>query len=205
MDGLPPNALIYMPVLVEEVRQHWPDFYPVHYLAGQVEQETCPSLKSKICWSPKAELKTSREYGFGLGQLTVTSRFNNFEAARKLHPSLADWKWEERFDARKQLRTMVLMNRNLYRSIKNTHSEYCRIAMMFSAYNGGLGGLRQDRKLCAAQDDCDPGKWFGHVEKYSFRAKTKVQGYGKSFFEINREYVRNILCLRSEKYMIYLD
>ncbi len=201
MDALPPNAVVYLPVLAAEQRTHWPD-YPFPYLfAGQVEQETCPSLKSKKCWNPKAELKTEREYGFGLGQLTITPRFNNHTEAKKLHPSLANWSFEERYDPAKQLRTLILMNKAAWRSIKGVDDEAERTAMMLSAYNGGLGGLSQDRKLCAGQNGCDPSKWFGHVEKYSFKAKTKAQGYGKSFFEINREYVQNVMFMRSDKYL----
>ena len=67
-----------MPTLATEQRTHWPDVPIRSALAAQVEQETCPSLKSAKCWNPRAELKTSREYGFGLGQLTVTQKFDNF-------------------------------------------------------------------------------------------------------------------------------
>lgn len=201
MDALPPNAVTYLPVLVQEVRTHWPEFDFGYLIAGQVEQETCYNLKHKKCWNPRAELKTAREYGFGLGQLTITAKFNNFEEAKKLHGSLHDWDFSERYDPARQLRVMVLMDRNMYRAIKNADDEAERIAMMFSAYNGGLGGLNQDRKLCAGQDGCNPGLWFGHVENTSFKKKTKTQGYGKSFFEINREYVTNIMFKRSDKYL----
>ena len=46
----------------------------------------------------------------------------------------------------------------------------------------------------------DSGKWFGHVEHTSLKAKTAVPGYGKSFFEINREYVRNVMVTRTVRY-----
>lgn len=197
---LPPAALTYLPTLIAEVQTHFPSA-PVDMFAGQVEQETCPSLKSWKCWNPKTELKTSMEYGFGLGQLTVTARFNNFESARKLHPSLASWRWEERYDPVRQLRTMVLMDRGAFRALPATVATDARYAMSLSAYNGGLGGLLNDRRLCATVQGCDPNQWFGHVERTSYKAKTSVGEYSKSFYQINREYVRNVLQVRAPRYV----
>lgn len=201
---LPARAYQYIPVLIQEQQAHWPDMPLVSSLPAQVEQETCPSLTSSKCWNPRAELKTSREYGFGLGQLTVTDRFDNFAEARKLDSSLRDWAWEDRYDVRRQLRAMVLMDRGHYRSLRQVPDPFERLAMAFSAYNGGLGGVLTDRRLCSSVPGCDPNKWFGHVEHHSTKAKAAVAGYGKSFFEINREYVRNILIVRRPKYAAYL-
>ena len=201
---LPARAYQYIPVLIQEQQAYWPDMPLVSSLPAQVEQETCPSLTSSKCWNPRAELKTSREYGFGLGQLTVTDRFDNFAEARKLDSSLRDWAWEDRYDARRQLRTMVLMDRGHYRSLRQVPDPFERLAMTFSAYNGGLGGVLADRRLCSSVPGCDPNRWFGHVERHSTKARASVAGYGKSFFEINREYVRNILIVRRPKYAAYL-
>lgn len=198
---LPPNAVQYMPVLVAEVKSHWPGVPVPYALAAQVEQETCSSLKSRKCWNPQAELKTAREYGFGLGQLTVTSRFDNFKEAKKLHSSLADWKWENRYNPAYQLRTMVLMDKFAFNKISWASDDYERQAMSFAAYNGGLGGLLSDRTVCRATEGCDPTRWFGHIENTSKKSKAKYKGYGKSFFEINREYVVNIMTVRLTKYI----
>jgi len=198
---LPAGAVQYLPVLAAEQQAHWPDAPLRSAMAAQVEQETCPSLTSTKCWNPRTELKTSREYGFGLGQLTVTPSFDNFAAARKLDPSLADWKYADRFDAARQLRTMVLMDRASYRYLAAMVPDSReRLAMAFSAYNGGLGGVLSDRRLCAQVKGCNPALWFGNVEKTSLKAKTKTAGYGKSFFDINREYVRNVMDLRRGRY-----
>lgn len=202
---VPLRAKEHLPTLNLVIEEHWPDVSRRDIFGGQVEQETCPSLRHSKCWNPRTELKTSREYGFGLGQLTITSKFNNHEAARKLSPALRDWSFEERYDPRRQLITLVLMDRGPYRSIRKWGVDDANaLAMMLAAYNGGLGGVINDRKICKATAGCNPNVWFGHVELHSFKAKTSVHGYGKSFFEINREYVRNILNVRSAKYGPYL-
>lgn len=204
MDALPPNAVLNLPVLIREVSSFWPQVPIPATLPAQVEQETCVSLKSKGCWSNRTELKTSREYGFGFGQITITAKFDNFKEAKKLDASLASWRWDDRYNKAMQMRTLVLMDKRHYNSLQGTHSETERLAMAFSCYNGGCGGVAQDRKVCAAIKGCDPSKWFGNVELHSLKQKTAVKGYGKSFYEINREYVRNIMFKRSGKYVPYM-
>lgn len=200
MADLPLNAVTYLPVLVQEVCSHWEDAPHPVYLPAQVEQETCSSLKSKRCWNPRTELKTEREYGFGLGQITVTSRFNVFNEAKALDLSLKNWKWEDRYDPAYQLRTLVLMDRRNYNTFKLATSTTERMAFALAAYNGGVGGTLNDIKMCRATPDCDSSKWFGNVEHTSLKSRTKWQGYGQSFFEINRGYVHNIIHVRFQKY-----
>lgn len=197
---IPALAQVYLPVLASVTLALWPDMPDPALLAAQVEQETCISLTHSKCWNPRAELKTSREYGFGLGQLTVTKKFDNFKAAKGWDKSLADWQWGQRYDPQMQLRALVAYDRNLYRSVTFGQTDRDRLAFMFSAYNGGLGGLIKDRRLCASTPGCDQNRWVGNVEHTSFRARTAVSGYGKSFFQINREYVHNIMVVRSPKY-----
>lgn len=197
---LPAAVTAHAPLLRAEVDRYWPDAPDRVALAAQVEQETCVSLRSRSCWSPRAELKTPREYGFGLGQLTVTQRFNNFDAAKRLDATLVHWAWEDRFDAARQLRVLVLMDRQAYRAIANAPDPRERLAMALSAYNGGTGGLSADRRLCGQVAGCDPRLWFGNVERTSLKARAKTAGYGQSFFDINRGYVRAILVDRRQRY-----
>lgn len=203
---LPPLAVQYLPVLQQELGKSWPEAPFQTVFAAQIEQESCVSLTSKRCWSPKAELKTSREYGFGLGQVTIaynadgTERFNNFEAAKKLAPSMKDWEWGNRYDAAFQIRTLVLMDKFNYGKFAMMVLENERMAFSFAAYNGGLGGVLSDRTVCKITEGCVPNRWFNQVENTSKKAKVPVKGYGQSFFQINRGYVRNIMCLRNVKY-----
>lgn len=204
MDTLPPNAQQHLPILIAEMKQYWPNAPLPAALAAQVEQETCPKLSSPICWSPHAELKTAREYGFGLGQLTITSRFNSFENVQLLDPSLKTWKWSQRYDPQMQLRAMVLMDKNLFQRF-TAATLVDQMAFALSAYNGGIGGVLNDKKLCGQIKHCDESRWFEHVEKKSFKQRIKVKGYGQSFYDINRGYVRSILKIRHAKYLPYME
>lgn len=205
---MPPSAKGYLPILMREFKDVWATMPMKAAVAAQIEQETCASPKGKICWNPKTELKTDREYGFGLGQFTTaykadgkTERFNKYEELKKLDKKLSSWKWEDRYNPEYQLRGIVVELRNTWLKIKfDTSDTREKVAFMLSAYNGGLGGVLQDRKLCQSKPDCDSSRWFDNVEKHSFKAKTKHHGYTISFFDTNRSYVRNIMLYRTPKY-----
>ena len=211
--SVPVGAKQHLPELKLVIKNNWATLSTPSIIGGQIEQESCISLTHKRCWNSNVELKTSREYGFGLGQITIAYdkngkvRFNNFEEAKKQFPkALSAWKWEDRFNASYQMTTMVLMDKNLYnRSMSLTPNDKDRLAFMLSAYNGGFGGVLQDRKLCQATKGCDPSLWFGNVAAYSFKSKTKVKGYGESAYDINRGYVDQVMNKRRFKYIPYLE
>jgi hypothetical protein len=202
---IPKAALALLPVLWLEAAAILPEL-PRWFFAGQVEQESCISLTHPKCWNPTAELKTSREYGFGLGQITTayredgSVRFNNFEESKRKYKELRDWQWERRFDPRMQLRAMLLMDRDGYRVAEFAADGLNRAAMTFVVYNSGKAGLIQDRQLCRNVTGCNPALWFGNIEHHSLKARTRAAGYGKSFFEISREYPRNVIYVRADKY-----
>lgn len=208
---LPPNAVTNLPVLQTQIKQVWAEFKWPEYLAGQVEQETCPSLKSAQCWSERATLKTSRELGIGLGQLTITynkdgtERFNTFKDVQRLDAGLRNWSFADRFDKNRQLRALVVMDKLNWSKVTGVPGDKDRAAMMFVSYNAGAGRVLSDRRLCKATRGCDQSKWFGNVENTSYlRSVKKVKGYGKTFFETSREYPRNIIFTRSPRYVTYL-
>lgn len=209
---IPPGAKVYAPLLVEKQKAVWPQAPEPWTLAGLVEQESCISLTHPRCWNPRSELKTSREYGFGLGQITVayradgSARFNKFEELRAAHASLRDWTWANRFDPGYQLTAIVEMNLYLWRRLASAPGATVtdHWAFVLSSYNGGLAGVLQDRRLCSNTRGCDPARWFGHVERTSLKSRVPQPGYGnRSWYEINRSHVRNVLTLRRDKYQAF--
>lgn len=185
----------------------WPDAPTPWTLGGLVEQESCISLTHSKCWNPRAELKTSREYGFGMGQITVaynadrSERFNKFTELQKQYASLRDWEWSDRYDPAHQLTAVVEMTHTLWRKVPPASTNDDHWAFTLSSYNGGLGGLLQDRRLCSNTGGCDPTRWFGNIETHSMKSKAPQQQYGgQSWYSINRKHVSNVLNIRRGKY-----
>ena len=211
LGAVPPKAEKYLPGLVQAQRTIWPDAPTPSFLAGQIEQESCITLKHSRCWDPRAELKTSRENGIGLGQFTRaynkdgSIRFDKISELAATHKSLRGWSWESRYDADYQLKAIVEMDKAIFSRQKGAANADERLAFTLSAYNGGEGGVLQDRRLCANTRGCDSSRWWNHVERYSLKSKTPKQGYGQSFFRINREYVSNIIHVRRAKYIPYFE
>lgn len=208
---VPERALVLLPALVEQQRAIWPDAPEPWFLAGQIEQESCISLRHSKCWNPRAELKTKRENGIGIGQFTRayradgSLRFDKIAELSAAHPSLRGWGWANRYDGRYQLIALVEMDKAIYRRQKAAATPRDRLAFTLSAYNGGEGGLLQDRRLCANTQGCDPARWRGHVAEHSLKSRRPVAGYRHSFFHINREYVINVLDVRRQKYAAFFQ
>lgn len=204
---LPELAKLYLPLLVATTSNVWPDAPQPYFMAGQVEQETCARLTDSKCWNPRAELKTSREYGFGLGQITRAYtatgalRFDKFQELKDGNRELRGWLWSDRYDPGYQLKALVLMNKSIYtRMSKLATSQDDAIRFTLSAYNGGESALTQDRLKCVMTPMCKPGVWVGNVAETSYKARQPVAGYAQSFFQINRTYVHNVMDVRRAKY-----
>lgn len=208
---LPSLASLYLPLLVSVQMAIWPVAPMPSFLAAQVEQETCISLKHPKCWNPRAELKTSREYGYGMAQTTIayrsdgSVRFNKQEELRAAHASLRGWTFEKRYDPKYQLTALVEMNKAIFNRTTGSATEQDRLMFTLSAYNGGESGVRQDRILCRNTPGCDQSRWLSNVERTSTKLKVKFQGYGQSPYAINREYVRNVIFVRRAKYEQFFE
>lgn len=197
--GIPPQAEPLLQVLGAEVRQAWPAHPMPHYFGGLVEHESaCPRKSS--CWRPTAQLKTAREEGAGLGQLTRAwspdgrLRFDALAEMRAAHPTLAELDWAtiyQRPDL--QLRAIVLKSREDWRWLGQPPLEFVDLA-----YNAGRARVVQDRRACAMTPGCDPSLWAGHVERTCTASRAPIYG-NRSACDISRHHVADVLA-RSAKY-----
>lgn len=201
---LPPGAQQYGPTLRAEQLRWWPDHPAPELLAGLVEQESCVSLSSPRCWNPRAQLKTTREEGAGMGQITRayradgSTRFDALAGLRSQYrDELTELSWGtvyQRPDL--QLRALVLMSRDAARQFRAAPAW---LAFGDAAYNGGATGVQRERQACKLTRGCDPGQWFGHVEAHCLKSRQPLYGH-RSACDINREHVKNVVLVRSIKY-----
>lgn len=196
---VPAGARKYCPLLVTEQRSLWPKVPQPWTIAGLIEQESL--------WRVHAELKTYREYGFGFGQFTIayrsdrSVRFNKFAELKRQFASLSGWTWSDRFNPRYQLAAVVEMVHAIWRHVPPAADGTAKWAFTLSSYNGGLGSLLQDRRLCANSSGCDPTRWFGNIETHSLKSRRPQPAYGgQSWFSINRGYVQRVMKVRRQKY-----
>lgn len=192
--GVPPQAQQYLPVLQREIQVLWPDMPERAYIAALVHHESgCPGLRS--CWSPKARLKTQREEGGGLPQLTRawradgSLRFDVVADLRRQHAELRELSWDNLYSRPDlQLRAMVIMLHETAVRFADIPAP-ARLDFVDAAYNGGAGGVRQEQRLCKAAGACDPFVWWGHVERHCSKSTAPLYGR-RSACDINRDHVR---------------
>ena len=220
---IPDKAKVLLPQIKEITNDTFP-LYPhqstIHaYVPALFEHESCITLKSRRCFSPKSRLFSTRkngqkEEGAGLTQLTrVWHRSGNIRfdtltrLTRKYPKQLSELTWRNVYDRPDlQMKAGLLLWRDNYNRIKRVYGfgmrEIDLIAMSDAAYNGGYGGLRKDIRLCMTTKGCNPKKWFNNVEKTCSKSKRKLYGR-RSACEINRHHVRDIMFRRLLKYHIY--
>lgn len=201
---LPAAFHTYAPLLKAEQRRFWPDHPQPALLAALVEQESCVSLHAKSCWNPAARLKSAREEGAGLGQITRAYRQDGslrFDALSEIRQrygaELAEWSWANVYQRPDlQFRAIVLMSRDAAKVFRHAPAA---LAFGDASYNGGIAGVQKERRACALTSGCNPGEWFGHVEKHCLKSRQPLYGR-RSACDINREHVSNVLLVRVGKY-----
>jgi len=195
---LPGDAGRLLPQLSAEIDRFWPDITPRAFVPAVIEQESG--------WKVGARLKTSREFGCGLGQFTAAYdaaggiRFDALSETKRLDPSLAGWDWRDCYAAQYQMRAVVLKLKASDRGCEalmqgNNEVKACDAAQ----YNGGAGSVAKRIRLCRIAPGCNSGKWFGHLEYQVAQSTRRVQGYGESFSEINSKYPGRVFA-RMPKY-----
>ena len=204
---IPAQASQFLPMLGEQARELAPAI-PAHYFGALIEHESgCPAIK-RMCWQPTARLKTSREEGAGLSQLTRaykadgTLRFDSLHEARKLDPrGLNELRWDNVYQRPDlQMRVMVLMTRqNWNRVSAMTADPTLRLQLTDLAYNAGLGRSLNDRRACGLTAGCDVHKWAGHIERTCTASRAPIYGT-RSACDISRHHVADVVGTRMGKY-----
>jgi len=205
---LPPNAKLLLPTMYKEVYEIIPDFKMPSYFGALIEHESCISLCWKRCWNPKSRLKTSREVGAGLGQITRVwykngkIRFDTLSyLKKKFRKQLKELSWKNIYDKPDlQIRAMVLLWRTNWSKFNKKIGFIDRLAFADVSYNQGYWRTYKDRQLCKLRKDCDSGKWFGNVEYKCTASKRRLYGR-RSACDITRHHVRDVF-VRLEKYYI---
>lgn len=208
---LPGHAAQYLPVVQAAKNQHWPDHPAPNVLGGMVEQETCITPRHPRCWHPTARLKTAREEGAGLGQLTRTwradgtLRFDALAELRAQHPALRGLSWANIYQQPDlQAAALVLKSRGDYRALAAVADPQARIVMQVAAYNRGLGGVQAERRACRVTPGCDPQQWWGHVERTCTASRAALYGQ-RSACDINRQHVAKVMRERAPRYVGHLS
>jgi len=98
---IPKQAYNYRDTIYEETLEYYRESPHYNYIPSLIEHESCISLTHSKCWNPSSRLKTSREEGAGLGQLTRafnpdgSIRFDSLANLKRNYPrQLSDLSWE---------------------------------------------------------------------------------------------------------------
>lgn len=204
---IPPQAFQYFPVIKHQQQTYFPEHPLPVYFPALIEHESCISLLHKRCWNPTSQLKTQREEGAGLGQLTRTYNKDGsirFDLVKELkdqyRTELKELQWStiyQRPDL--QIRSMILLSRNNYRTLTSITDPIERVYFSDLAYNAGLGRVYKDRRLCSLQSRCNPQKWFGQVEKTCTASQKALYG-NRSPCDISRHHVEDVIHQNLPKY-----
>jgi hypothetical protein len=208
---IPPQAMQYLPTLKAEVTQNFGARVPAAgYHGALIEHESgCFAYKTK-CWNPHSQLKSAREQGAGLGQITRAYRKDGsqrFDALQEMvarYPQLRGWNWGNVLDRPDlQMRAVVLKTSEDFRYfIRLIPDPMQALAFADAAYNGGRGDVEKERRACHLAPGCDPKVWTGNVERYCMKSREPIYG-GRSACDINRTHVRDVF-VRSDKYARWL-
>lgn len=207
---IPERAYEHRETISNELELYFPSIPTRNYVPSLIEHESCISLTHSRCWKSTSELKSSREQGVGLGQVTRaynssgTVRFDSLTNMRNRYRSeLSEASWDSIKDRPDlQIRIIVLMLRDDYKSLYTIQNEIVRLQMTDAAYNGGIGGLTNERRACGLASNCNPQLWFNNVEKYCLKSRKILYG-NRSACDINRHHVKDVFYSKLPKYKKY--
>lgn len=209
-NSLPKGYYTYRDTLYAEVNTIFPEFYVPPYFGALIDHESCITSTHSKCWNPLSRLKTSREEGAGLGQVTRaynkdgSIRFDTLSDLVRQYPvQLKGLSWNTVYTrADLQIRAMILLWKYNYKMLNNKGLDYYNlIAFSDAAYNGGYNGVYKDMQLCKFKANCDPRVWFDNVEKTCSKGKTILYG-NRSACDINRDHVKLVMKKHLDPYVI---
>lgn len=193
-----PRAVALAPVLIAEIDRHWSEVPRREYVPALISHESCITYKHSRCWAPTSRLRSQREEGAGLGQLTRAwhqdgrLRFDALSDLRDRHPALRELDWATIYSRPDlQVRSLVLMSRDNWTALRTVADPMERLAMADAAYNGGLGGVQRERRACQIASACDPQRWWNHVERHCLKSRMPLYGT-RSACDINRHHVADV-------------
>ena len=181
---LPAGYLKHQATLNQVMSDHWPTAPLPQLIPAQVEQESS--------WKERATLKTSRELGRGLVQLTIAytggkERFNAYKDATGYAP-LRGWDWRtDPYNVQNQLTYLVLRDRATFaqaRLMMANNTEAWRATLV--AYNAGMGRVITRRKNAVLMG-LDKTRWVGGLDQAHGPAENKLL-YGRMLWQAVNEY-----------------
>lgn len=194
--GVLERAQQHLPVYRQAVADHWPNMPLPHIPCGQVEQESS--------WKERATLKTSRELGRGLTQMTIayrpdgSERFNIYREAVKWR-ALRAWDWRnDPYNVQYQLAFLVLQDRANFTAMTpffRDDTERWKASLV--SYNAGQGRVLA-RRAVAVSRGIPTDRWTGGLDGAHGPQEDKLL-YGRPLWKAVNEYPVKVL-QRSEKY-----
>ena len=170
----PTLSLKYRNDVIRAARVDWGLDAPVADFAAQLHQESG--------WNPMARSPAGAQ---GMAQFMPATA----DWISKAMPHLRD---NQPYNPAWSVRALVSYDRWLWQRIQAA-DECERMAMVLSAYNGGLGWLNRDKKL-AEQVGLNPRVWFGHVA-------SRNAGRSLRNWKENRNYPKRILLILAPRYL----
>lgn len=190
------QAKPYLPMLSRSLDDHWPTAPLRHIPAGQIEQESA--------WKERATLKTTRELGRGLVQMTIAydsqgrERFNIYRDAVRAK-ALKDWDWRsDPYNPRYQLVFLTLQDRANFSQVRPyfaDDTEAWKGALV--CYNAGAGRWLQ-RRANAKRMGLPSDRWDGGLDK-AYGKGEAVKLYGRPLWQAVNEYP-TVIFRRADKY-----
>jgi len=207
---IPPHAFEHKETIERELDNFFPNIPDYNYVPALIEHESCISLKHSRCWKSTSELKSAREQGVGLGQVTRafredgSVRFDTLTNLKNMYRNeLKEASWDiikNRPDL--QIRMIVLLLKNDYKGLYAVKNDMPRLHFTDSAYNGGIRDVHRSRRACGLANNCDPQFWFENTERYIAKSPKVLYG-NRSSIDINKYHVYDIFRVRLPKYQKY--